>query len=325
VRKIVPLLFQARYPSLSGEFRIRKRTCKRGLTRSIAVLQACVIACVVISCLAGIAAAQSAPEQSPAWILAQKDPGALVRKTSQGEIAHSYGHRAPMRYRLRKITDKSDTTKMIVETTDGAVARLIATEGRPLSPAQTHNEINRLHSVELNPAVEAHRRKSEKRDASRVEEIMRSLPNAFLYQYAGAVGTPYGKAIRLTFIPNPKFSPPDLMSRVMTGIRGDIWIHPGDLRVIRMDGHIFKTVNYGWGLLGTLDPGGGMLLEQTKTNGCGWQLSRLSVRVHGKALLFKKLHISIEETVADYHPVPANWSYKDAVEWLLTHAPPTGL
>lgn len=322
MRKIVPSLFQARYPLLRGKFRVPKLTFRSCGIRSIAASPACIVACLAY-CVAGIAAAQSATDQSPVWILAQKDPAALVRKASHDELERSYGHRAPMRYRLRKITDKSDTTKIIIETKDGAVARLIAIEGHPLSAAGARNEAARLHQVESDPAVEVHRRKSEKRDAGRVEEIMRSLPSAFLYHYAGAVDTPYGKAVRLMFIPNPRFSPPDLMSRVMTGIRGDIWIHPGDLRVIRMDGHIFKAVDYGWGLLGSLDPGGGMLLEQKKTDDCGWQLSRLSVRVRGKAFLFKKLQISIEETAADYRLVPVNWTYKDAVTWLLSNVSST--
>lgn len=314
MQKIVPSLFQARYPLHRGEFRIPKPVSDR---RRI-IQQACIVACFIY-CVAGIGAGQSTADRDPVWILAQKDPAALVRRASLGELEHSYGHRDPMRYRLRKITDKSDTTKIIVETKDGAVARLIAVQGHPLSTAGTRNEVARLHAVEFNPALEAHRRKSEKRDAKRVEEIMRSLPNAFMYKYAGPVATPYGKAIRLTFVPNPKFSPPDLMSKVMTGIRGDIWIHPSDLRVIRMDGHIFKKVDYGWGLLGALDRGGGMYLEQKRTDDCGWQLSRLSVRVRGKALLFKTLRISIEETATDYHLVSANWTYKDAVEWLLTN------
>jgi hypothetical protein len=249
--------------------------------------------------------------------LAQTDPSALVRRASQNELANSYAQRPPMRYQLRKVTAKSDTTKEIVETRDGAVARLIAVGGRPLAPARTQQEVQRLHRVSSDPGIEAHRRNSEKRDAQRIDEIMRLLPDAFIYQYAGGTGTAQAPAIHLTFVPNPKFSPPDLISRVLKGIRGDIWIDPDNLRIVRIDGRVFKTVDYAWGLLGTLDPGGRILLEQTKTSECGWQLTHLSVHLQGKALLFKALHISIEETTTDYNRVPSRWTYQDAVSWLL--------
>jgi len=58
----------------------------------------------------------------------------------------------------------------------------------------------------------------------------------------------------MTFEPNPHFSPPTLESRILTGIRGEIWIDPTDLRVVRIEGHLFREVEYGWGILGTLYP-----------------------------------------------------------------------
>lgn len=222
-----------------------------------------------------------------------------------------------MRYRLRKISAKSDTTKEIVETADGAVARLLALHGVPLTPEQNKLEENRLEAVVSDPAIERHRRKSEQRDTNRVEEIMRLLPEAYQYRFAGSVSTEYGRAIRLTFFPNPKFSPPDLMSRVLKGIQGELWVYPEDFRVVRLQGSSFRNVDYGWGLLGTLDKGGTVLLEQAKTRDCGWQLAHLVLQLRGKALLLKPVRISVNETASDYHPIPRNWTYKDAAHWLL--------
>lgn len=253
------------------------------------------------------------------WKLAQTDPAALVQRVSQVELTHSIGNRTPMRFRLRKITEKSDTTKEIVETSDGAVARLLAIRGVPLTPEQNKLEENRLEAVASDPAIESHRRKSEQRDTNRVEEIMRLLPEAYQYRYAGSASTVSGEAIRLAFFPNPKFSPPDLMSRVLKGIQGELWIEPGGFRVVRMQGRSFRNVDYGWGLLGTLDKGGTVLLEQTKTRDCGWQLAHLVLQLRGKALLLKPVRISVDETASEYHPVPRSWTYQDAAHWLLDH------
>ena len=86
-----------------------------------------------------------------AWKLAQSNPTELMRRASQNELANSYGHRPPMRYQLRKINAKSDTTKEIVETVDGGVARLIAIGGQPLSPGQEQQEAERLRALDANP------------------------------------------------------------------------------------------------------------------------------------------------------------------------------
>lgn len=252
-----------------------------------------------------------------AWELAQSNPRELMRRASQNELANSYGHRAPLRYQLRKVTAKSDTTKEIVETQDGAVARLIAIGGHPLSAAQEQQEAERLHALDADPAIEAHRRKNELRDTARIEKFINLLPAAFLYKFMGSAETADGRMIRLSFEPNPKFSPPDFESRILTGIRGEVWIDPEELRVARVEGQTFRTVDFGWGILGSLYPGGIMRIEQSKTKDCGWQLMRLNLHLDGKELVFKSLHIALVETATDYQMSPREWKYRDAVQWLL--------
>lgn len=248
---------------------------------------------------------------------AQSNPAELMRQASQNELERAFGYRGSLRYELRKITAKSDTTKEIVETKTGAVARLIAIDGRPLSVAQQGREIDRLQSVAADPAIEEHRRRAEARDNARIKKFLRLMPDAFLYEAAGTVETRDGTMVRLTFRPNPKFSPPDLESHVLRGIRGEVLIDPQQKRIVKIQGRIFTTVDFGWGVLGVLYPGGTMLLEQSKTAKCGWQLTRMSLHLDGKALIFKTLHITLEETAKDYRPIPRSWTYQDAVQWLL--------
>ena len=257
---------------------------------------------------------------SATWKLAKSDPAELVRRTSQNEVANAFPHRPAMRYRLRKITATSDTTKEIVETHQGGVARLIAVGGHPISAARAQQEVQRLHTLAGTPSLQAYRRGKELHDARRIQRFTRLLPAAYLYHFAGSVPSPTGPLIRLTFIPNPAFTPPDFEARVMTGIRGEMWIDPQDSRIVRLEGHFFRTVDFGWGILGSLYPGGTMQLEQSKTQDCGWQLTRLSLHLDGKELLFRSLHISIEEAASDYRLVPSTWSYKDAIGWLLRMA-----
>lgn len=262
-------------------------------------------------------ASARAPDGTSVWQIAQSHPSEIVRRTLQNEIASSYGNRAPLRYRLTKVSTTSNTTKEIVETSDGGVARLLEIDGKPLTASQQRDEIERLEKLDRDSSIQAHRRHSEDRDVERMRKFMRLLPDAFLYQFAGAAEQPDGTFIRLKFEPNPKFSPPDFETRILTGIRGEILIDPNDLRVKRIDGKTFRQVDFGWGIIGTLYPGAIMAIEQTKTQACGWQLTYLKLHMLGKELMFKSLHIEVEERAADYQRVPGNWSYHDAVRWLL--------
>jgi hypothetical protein len=252
-----------------------------------------------------------------AWDLAKSNPHALVQAAIENEIKVSYGHHPSVRYLLRKKTRNTDTTKEIVETGDGGIARLVAIHNHPLNTTQAQTELQRLHALASDPAAQQHRRHTEERDAARIVGVMRLLPEAYLNQFEGSVQTSDGVAIRMTFGPNPHFSPPTLESRILTGIRGEIWIDPTDLRVVRIEGQLFRQVDYGWGILGTLYPGGTIRIDQAKTPECGWQLSHLTLNMTGKELMLKSLHVVIDETATDYHPVPADWKYTDAIAWLL--------
>lgn len=273
--------------------------------------------------LRGEGVAANTNENASAWQMAQSHTTDLVRKTLQNEIASSQNNRASIRYRLNKTSNNSRTVKEIVETRDGGVARLLSRNGKPLSADEERDEIQRLKDLDRDPSIQAHRRREENRDVERMRKFMRLLPEAFLFKYKGPVKTAAGTWIALTFTPNPKFSPPDFETRIMIGIRGEIWIDPAELRVVRVSGTTFRQVDFGWGILGTLYPGAILMIEQTHTPECGWQLSHLKLHLLGKELMFKSLHIELEETGADYQPIPQNWTYHDAVHWLL-QLPPDG-
>ena len=94
------------------------------------------------------------------------DPVALVRNASWNEL-HSSGPPSPVRYKLRKQDAKSITTKEIVETKDGDVARLIARNDQPLTPAENQAELARLNDLLAHPEIQEHRHKREQEDSGR--------------------------------------------------------------------------------------------------------------------------------------------------------------
>ena len=109
-----------------------------------------------------------------------------------------------MRYRLRKSSPRLSSTKEIFETKDGAVARLVAINDRPLSPADEQKEQARLDGLLSDPSRQRHRKQSEDEDTARAMKVLRALPNAFIYQVCRRSGTgPTGQGGEVQLLAQP--------------------------------------------------------------------------------------------------------------------------
>lgn len=249
---------------------------------------------------------------------AASDPVSLVRRASEHEL-HSTNGAHPFRYKLRKQDDRGISTKEIVETKDGDVARLISLEDKPLPPDREQAEQDRLNTLLAHPELQEHRRKREKEDSSRADEMIRLLPDAFIYHYEGMVPGPSGTCYRLTFKPNPGFDPPDREAQVYHGMVGELWIDQAQERMVKLDAHLIEDVDLGWGILGKLYKGGSILVEQADVGEHHWETTHMKLDLTGKALLFKSLSFQTTENASDFHPVPVEMSYQDAIRMLQSN------
>src|SRR5271155_5197597 len=81
-----------------------------------------------------------APAAAAPAPLSNDETQSLVKRVLQTELhaAEDTGH--PMQYRLHKVSPRLATTKLIVETKDGDVARLLSINDGQLSPQDEQNE-----------------------------------------------------------------------------------------------------------------------------------------------------------------------------------------
>lgn len=246
------------------------------------------------------------------------DTMTIVRNASWNEL-HSKGH--PFRFVLLKQDAKGSTVKQIVETREGDIARLIARNGEPLTAEQTKAERKRLENLLAHPELQAHRHKKEQEDSARGNEMVRLLPDAFIYTYKGIVQGPSGPCYRLAFRPNPSFTPPDREGEVYHGMVGELWVDKNQYRLARMDAHLVADVDFGWGVLGKLYQGGSILVEDADVGmpfGVHhWETTLMRLNLHGKILMVKPVDFSVLEKATDFEPVSAQMGYQEAVHMLL--------
>jgi hypothetical protein len=247
--------------------------------------------------------------------LAPPQAQALVERALACELRTAQNPTHPMRYRLRKSSPRLTTTKEIVETKDGDVARLVSIDDKPLSQADEQMEQARLDALLSDPNLQQHRKQSEGQDIGIVLRLLHMLPRAFLYQYAGAGSSPAGTVERFTFRPNPNFSPPDFETQALTAMTGEIWIDAAQERVTRLEGHLQQDTDYGWGILGRLDKGGWIVIEQADVGGRQWRIARFKMQMNLR-VLFKTRSIDTTEEMTQYAPVPVGLGFAQAIQML---------
>jgi hypothetical protein len=256
---------------------------------------------VVLICLLRFAHSSQMPALPPAE---------LVRQTVNNEVKASQVESARHMFVSRKETAHGSQTKLYCETRDAMAGMAIAYDDKPLTAQQRAAEEARLDGLVNDPAELAKKRQREKEDVERMSRIMRAMPDAFLYEYAGTetgkagIGKAGDELVRLRFRPNPKYDPPSHVEQVLAGMQGDLLIDANRHRIARIDGTLYKEVGFGWGILGHLDKGGHFLVEQGDVGDGTWDIARMSLAFTGKVLIFKHLDFKSNEVLSDFRPVP---------------------
>jgi hypothetical protein len=264
------------------------------------------LACLVISGLSSLTA--------------QVTPGGLsgasatqfVQQVVYNELDGTKNDHLRFTYRTRKETPKGSTTKQIIETSEGSVARLMAVNDQAPNGDQRKQDDDRIQKLINDPEERQRKHREQQEDARKAEGMLRVLPEAFLYEEIGREGD----LIRFHFHPNPHFDPPNREASVYRGMEGTLIVDGRQKRLVKIDGHLFQDVTFGWGILGRLEKGGTFFVQQRQIDGPRWEVVTMDINMNGKALFFKTISMHEKEVSSDFHRVPENLSFKQAVDIL---------
>ena len=225
-----------------------------------------------------------------------------------------------VRYRERKIDAKGDTTREIIEAKEGGVARLMERDGKPISGADDAAERERLQQALTHPDefLRHHRRDDSIRDDS--AGLVKLMPQAMLYSYAPGqpqLANATHPQVVLDFSPNPKFHPPSMLSDLLTGLAGRLWIDAEDKHVIRVEGRVLHPVNFGYGIVAHFYPGGTITFEQRAIGDGHWMYAQVMEHLMVRALMVKTIPEDVQMTSSEVMPLPKLLGYQDAIRELL--------
>lgn len=232
----------------------------------------------------------------------------------------NYG-RSYLRYREHSVDAKGDHVRDTIESKDGPVARLTMKDGRPLTAEEDKWEHDRLQAMIDSPAAYAKHIRNDQNGKKMGSDLIKLLPEAMLYTYTP--GQPQRSDRRATaddlpevvldYEPNPNWNPPTITADALQGIHGRIWIDAKSHYMTRMEGTIFRPVNFGL-FLAHIYPGGKLMFEQAKVADNRWIFSKFSEHLDVRVLV-KTLKENVEIDAANFAVLP-EMSYQDAIRML---------
>jgi len=263
--------------------------------------------------------AQAAPGQG-ALVPPELPPRAWVDAAAANELHVIQGDgKLHLRYRTHKVDSKEDVTREVIETRDGTVARLVERNGQKLTAEEDAAERERLKEILDSPGdfIKHHKRDDSMRHDS--IQLVSQMPQAMIYTYVP--GQPQmpgatGRQVVIDFEPDPNYKAQETLDDLLTGIKGRMWIDAQSRRVVRIEGVVQKDVSFGWGILGKINQGGTIVLEQTNAAGDRWVYSRLDTHLTMRVVI-KTVVMNDKMTASDFRPLPGPVSVQDAVHTLL--------
>jgi hypothetical protein len=233
------------------------------------------------------------------------------------ELAEQDRDHSHWRYLLHREDDKGTQDRDVIETAEGSLSRTLLRFGRPLTAEEREQDEVRMHKQIADAAERAKHNKREKDDSDKGKNMLKAIPDAFIFQYDGEEDG----LVRLAFTPNPHYNAPNRELQVFHALRGKIWIDRAQKRLARVEGTLFEDVTFGLGLLGRLNKGGTFKVVQQQVAPEHWELVSLDINLTGHAVIFKTINVAHRQRLSDFQRVSDSLTLRQAYDMLQNPTP----
>lgn len=227
------------------------------------------------------------------------DPHQLMQQVVDDELKAELADHSSWRYLEQREGDKKSEVRSVVGTPVGYIYRTLAINGEVPNPKA---ECRRITSLLSDPAALEHAWKAQQSDAEKLRNLMRMLPDGFLYRYDQQESA--GDRVRMTFEPNPDFHPTTTYAEILRHLEGYVIVDLQAMRLAEVNARLVSSARFGGGILGHLESGGTMAFRQEDVGDGHWQPVLVDVNMQGRVLfvslsLHEKIHYTEHEQLAD--------------------------
>lgn len=184
--------------------------------------------------------------------------------------------------------------------------KLTAVNDKPLDARQQAEQEQKLQAATSRRQAETksqRRRRIAKYEAERkhASELIVELGRAFSFTMAGTDKVGNHDVYVLNAEPRKGYTPPNTDARVLTGMRGKLWVERNSFQWVKVEVEVFHPVSIG-GFIARVEPGTHMELELEPVADGIWLPSHIAVRTHSKVMFVFNRQTDEDEKYFDYHP-----------------------
>lgn len=243
-----------------------------------------------------------------------QSPRDIVRQAVQTElVASSNDHSHWLYFEFDRKPDKT-VKQWVAQARSVSLERVVERNGQQLPEYQQSQEMS---SFINDPSAQLKKRKSGQHDDEQAAELLKILPDAFIWTTEGE----QGNEIHLRFKPDPQFDPPDLEARVFAAMEGEMVVDRQQHRIATLKGHLIHDVKIGFGLLGQLKAGGTFDVERRELTPTVWEIVETHVHIDGHALIFKTISENEDDVKTHFKQINQGTSLQQAKQELMQLSP----
>jgi len=199
--------------------------------------------------------------------------------------------------------------EQVIETVDAPVRHLLAVDGEPPTSVQMKEENDRNRELLKNASRRHAIQKQQDNDDKKMEELLRIIPEAFVFEDQGQEG----ESERIAFHPNPGFKPKTYEQRILHALDGIVFIDLLDKRIARLSGSLGTRAEFGYGVIGHVEQGGTTDITRVHLSPGVWKTSAEKIDIDGRFVLLKTINKHQDESRTDFEPVAPDTTFAQAL------------
>jgi hypothetical protein len=200
--------------------------------------------------------------------------------------------------------------EQVIETVDSPVRHLLAVDGHAPTSVQMKEENDRQQRLLKSQSGRHAIQKQQEDDNKKMEELLRIIPEAFVFEDQGKEG----ESEKIAFHPNPEFKPKTYEQRILHALDGIVFIDLHEKRIARLSGSLGTRVVFGYGVIGHVDQGGTTEITRIHLSPGVWKTSAEKIDIDGRFVMLKTIDKHQDESRTGFEPVAPNTTFAQALD-----------
>jgi hypothetical protein len=203
-----------------------------------------------------------------------------------------------------KVKNTEVRTREILMIYGDQVERLIAKDDKPLSEKDAAKEESRIQKIVDKRKNESEsdrekRLKKEQKEREDDRKFVTEVSEAYNFRLIGSEVIGGRDTYVIDCDPRPGFQPRSREAKILSKVRGRIWIDKAERQWVKLDAQLLETISFGL-VLARLHKGTRIIAEQTRINEEVWLPKHESIKVDARVALLKNFNIDEDVTYRDY-------------------------